>query len=79
MRSLASKPVLVIQGDRDATVPPEHGARLAAAAEAELWLVPGAHHCGAYFVDRPAYAERVTDFFRRHLEEAAGREGVEGG
>ena len=79
MRRLVSKPVLVIQGDRDATVPPEHGARLAAAADAELWLVPGAHHCGAYFVNRPAYAERVTDFFRLHLGEAAGREASEGG
>ncbi|MGH7542885.1 MAG: alpha/beta hydrolase, partial [Gemmatimonadota bacterium] len=74
MAGLASKPVLVIQGGRDATVPPEHGERLAAEAEAELWLVPAAHHCGAYFVDRPAYAERVTEFFRRHLREAPGRE-----
>ena len=78
MRRLTSKPVLVIQGDRDATVPPEHGARLAAAAEAELWLVPGAHHCGAYFVDRPAYVERVTDFFRLHLGDATSREAPEG-
>jgi pimeloyl-ACP methyl ester carboxylesterase len=79
MRQLASKPVLVIQGDRDATVPPEHGERLAAEAGAELWLVPGAHHCGAYFVDRSAYAERVTDFFRRHLGEIGGRGAAEGG
>ncbi|HKY60592.1 MAG TPA: alpha/beta fold hydrolase [Gemmatimonadota bacterium] len=79
MKSLASKPVLVIQGERDATVPAEHGERLAAAADAELWLVPGAHHCGAYFVDRPAYAERVTDFFRRHLVETGTAEAVEGG
>ena len=73
-KGLTSKPVLVIQGDRDATVPPEHGERLAAAAGAQLWLVPGAHHCGAYFIDRPAYAERVTDFFRRHLGETADRD-----
>lgn len=79
VRGLASKPVLVIQGDLDATVPPEHGERLAAEAGAELWLVPGAHHCGAYFVDRSAYAERVTGFFRRHLEDAAGHEAARGG
>lgn len=78
-RSLSSKPVLVIQGGRDATVPPEHGERLAVEAGAELWLVPDAHHCGAYFVDREAYAARVTDFFRRHLGAGSGREAVEGG
>ena len=76
--SLSSKPVLVIQGERDATVPPDHGKRLAAEAGAELWLVPGAHHCGAYFVDRPGYAERITDFFREHLGEDSTREAMEG-
>jgi pimeloyl-ACP methyl ester carboxylesterase len=79
MRNLASKPVLVIQGDRDGTVPLEHGQRLAAEADAELWLVPGAHHCGAYFVDRPAYADRVSAFFQRHLGEIGSREAAEGG
>jgi pimeloyl-ACP methyl ester carboxylesterase len=71
-KGLSSKPVLVIQGDRDATVPPAHGERLAAEAGAQLWRVPGAHHCGAYFVDRAAYAARVTGFFETHLGEDAG-------
>lgn len=61
------KPMLVIQGTADQTVPSEHAKRLAAEAGAELWLVPGAHHCGAYFVDRAAYTGRVTAFFQAHL------------
>ncbi len=70
------KPVLVIQGTADMTVPAEHGERLAAVAAAELWRVAGAHHCGAYFVDREAYTARVTDFFQRHLADSASADGL---
>ncbi|MGH7868313.1 MAG: hypothetical protein ACREP9_11995, partial [Candidatus Dormibacteraceae bacterium] len=33
----------------------------------EIWLVPGAAHCAAYWVDRPLYVERVAGFFARQL------------
>ncbi|MGH7572777.1 MAG: prolyl oligopeptidase family serine peptidase, partial [Gemmatimonadota bacterium] len=73
------KPMLVIHGTGDVTVPSEHAERLAAEAAADLWLVTGAHHCGAYFVDREAYTARVTAFFQRHLTDVAGRGGMVAG
>ncbi|MGH7565046.1 MAG: alpha/beta hydrolase [Gemmatimonadota bacterium] len=72
------KPMLVIHGTGDATVPSEQAERLAAEAPADLWLVPGAHHCGAYFVDREGYTARVTAFFQRHLADLAGTGGMVG-
>jgi fermentation-respiration switch protein FrsA (DUF1100 family) len=39
----------------------------AAGEPKELWIVPGTRHCGAYFVDRPAYVVRVGAFFARAL------------
>ncbi|MGH7558096.1 MAG: alpha/beta hydrolase [Gemmatimonadota bacterium] len=73
------KPILVIQGTGDVTVPYAHAQRLAAEAAADLWLVSGAHHCGAYFVDREAYTKRVTTFFQRHLAEVAETGGMVAG
>jgi len=39
----------------------------AAGEPKEQWIVPGTPHCGAYFVDRPAYVARVATFFARAL------------
>lgn len=66
---LAGTPLLLIHGTRDRWIPVEQARRLAAAAPdpSEAWLVEGAIHCGAYFVDRAAYCERVAAFFARHL------------
>jgi hypothetical protein len=33
----------------------------------ELWLLPDAGHCGAYFADRQAYVAKIETFFRRSL------------
>jgi fermentation-respiration switch protein FrsA (DUF1100 family) len=41
----------------------------AAGAPKELWLVPEAEHCGAYYVDRPAYLSKVITFFDLHLKQ----------
>lgn len=78
IRSL-DRPMLVIHGTGDLTVPAEHGERLADEGSAELWRVRGAHHCGAYFVDREAYTARVTAFFQRHLAETVEGEGAAAG
>lgn len=68
---LGKTPLLVIHGSRDGVVPPAHAERLAAAApSSEAWVVTGAHHCGAYFVDREAYCARVAAFFQRSLPPA---------
>ena len=69
---LAGTPLLLIHGTRDRWIPLEQARRLIEAAPppTESWLVEGAIHCGAYFVDRAAYCERVAAFFTRHLGHA---------
>jgi len=68
--ALASRPLLIIHGGADTTVDPQDALLLYRAAREpkELWLVPEADHCGAYFVDRPRYVKRVTAFFEKHLQ-----------
>jgi len=68
---IAPRPLLIIHGEDDASVPVGHARRLAEAAPAaQLWLLPGVGHVGAYFVHRAEYVERVLRFFRRSLLEA---------
>ena len=66
---LAPRPLLLIHGTDDEMIPVSHAHRLYAAAREpkELWLAPGANHCGAYFLDRPAYCQRVIAFFTAGL------------
>ena len=67
--ALAPRPLLIIHGTSDLVTPVEHAHRLHAAAgePKELWIAEGAHHCGAYFLDRRVYVERVAAFFARAL------------
>jgi fermentation-respiration switch protein FrsA (DUF1100 family) len=67
--AVAPRPILIIHGACDSTVPAEHARRLFAAAgqPKDLWVAEGAEHCGAYFVDRAAYCARVNAFFAQHL------------
>ena len=67
---ITPRPILIIHGGRDSIVSPNDAALLYAAAQEpkELWVLPGADHCGAYFEDRHAYVKRVTDFFDLHLK-----------
>lgn len=69
VRAWHPRPLLVIHGDRDRVIPPEHGERLAAAggSDAELWMVPNAPHVGCRRVAGGEYSRRVTGFFRQHL------------
>jgi pimeloyl-ACP methyl ester carboxylesterase len=71
LAALARTPILLIHGTRDYWIPIDHFQRLAEAAPAstESWIVDGALHCGAYFVDRPGYCARVAAFFEAHLGE----------
>jgi dipeptidyl aminopeptidase/acylaminoacyl peptidase len=73
LAELSGKPLLFIHGTRDRWIPLAQARRLIESApeSAEAWVVEGAIHCGAYFVDREAYCERVATFFTRHL---GGRE-----
>jgi len=68
---LASRTLLLIHGGRDSMVDPQDAYLLyqAAASPKELWIVPEADHCCAYFVDRPAYISKMISFFELHLKQ----------
>lgn len=68
---IAPRPLLIIHGADDVQIPVSHAYRLyeAAGEPKQLWLAAGANHCGAYFLDRPAYCQRVTSFFDQSLAE----------
>lgn len=65
----APRPVLIVGGDGDAIVPPEHAQRLfrAAGAPRELYVVPTAGHGDYAHADPQGYPRRVVEFFARAL------------
>jgi uncharacterized protein len=67
---IAPRPILIIHGGKDSIVDPRDATLLYAAAQEpkELWFLPNADHCGAYFEDRQAYVKKVNDFFDLHLK-----------
>jgi fermentation-respiration switch protein FrsA (DUF1100 family) len=64
------RPILIIHGGKDSIVNPQDAMLLYKAANEpkELWLLPEADHCGAYFVDRLAYTKKVITFFEQALK-----------
>jgi fermentation-respiration switch protein FrsA (DUF1100 family) len=68
---IAPRPILIIHGGKDTVVDPHDAPLLFAAAQEpkELWIVPEADHCGAYFADRPLYVKKIMDFFEVHLKQ----------
>ncbi len=70
---LAPRPILLIHGERDTMVDPHDATLLYRAANEpkQLWMVPQAEHCGAYFEDRGAYISRLVAFFAQHLKGAS--------
>ena len=67
---ISPRPILIIHGGKDSIVNPNDATLLYAAAQEpkELWFLPEADHCGAYFEDRQAYVKKVTEFFDLHLK-----------
>jgi alpha-beta hydrolase superfamily lysophospholipase len=67
--AIAPRPIMLLHGDADSTVPVEQAHRLYAAAgePKQLLIAPGAEHCGAYFADRTGYCARLNAFFAQHL------------
>jgi uncharacterized protein len=65
---LGPRPVLVVAGDADLTVPPSDGVVLTKAIgpSASLWTIRGASH-GGYAAADPAFPGRVADFFTQRL------------
>lgn len=68
--AVSPRPLLLIHGGADTLIPIRHAHEMFHVAwePKELWIVEGAEHCGGYFVDRPAYVERVAAFFERYLD-----------
>lgn len=66
---IAPRPVFLIHGVDDSRVPVCHVRQLYAAAREPrlVWEIPGAEHCGGYFVDRVGYCRRVVEFFDQYL------------
>ena len=67
---ISPRPILIIHGGRDSIVDPKDASLLYEAAREpkELWFLPDANHCGAYFEDREAYVKKILDFFDLHLK-----------
>lgn len=63
------RPVLLIHGQEDDSVPPDHSQRILAAGgdNVDVWWVPGAHHFDAHEVVPDEYAQRIRAFFTRAL------------
>jgi len=72
---IAPRPILIIHGGKDTVVDPHDAPLLYAAAQEpkELWMVPEADHCGAYFANRPLYVKKLIDFFEEHLKQQPAR------
>jgi fermentation-respiration switch protein FrsA (DUF1100 family) len=69
---LSPRPILLIQGLKDTVVNPRDATLLyeAAGEPKELWVLPEADHCGAYFVDRAVYVKKLVDFFEQNLKQS---------
>lgn len=66
---ISPRPIFIIHGTADTTVPPGNSLRNYAAAgePKQLWLVPGAAHTQSRTVAGATYTRRVVAFFRRYL------------
>jgi dipeptidyl aminopeptidase/acylaminoacyl peptidase len=66
---IAPRPVFIIGGELDTTVPPFMARELYQAAREpkELWIVGGAHHVDYASVAPGEYRNRLTSFFQRTL------------
>ena len=67
--AISPRPLLIVHGEADSLIPVGHAHALFETARApkDLWIIPGAEHCGGYFADRPGYVARVADFFQQQL------------
>ncbi|MFC1687805.1 alpha/beta hydrolase, partial [Patescibacteria group bacterium] len=73
---LDPRPVLIIHGSRDETVPSQQAFELlkSSRGNTELWTIPGADHHGAYKVMQEKYEKRIIDFYTKHLLAAHSQE-----
>ena len=61
-------PILVIHGDNDTFVVPEHSKKVAAASDSvKLVLIPNANHAQAIFYDEELYKKELLSFLDKHM------------
>lgn len=68
VEKMTTRPILLIHGTADQTIPHENSEKLAAKSAhplTELWLVPEAGHVRSYAQNPDAYANKVLAFLRR--------------
>ncbi len=69
IQRIGPRPVLIIHGQQDHLIPESEAEQLKAALpSAEMWIVPGVDHAGAYRADPATYTQRVADFFDKNLK-----------
>lgn len=73
-------PVLLIHGERDMTINPNHGVILAKAApdRVQLWIVPNAGHTMAWAAEHQEFERRVLGWFESHQLVALSRRVCQG-
>jgi uncharacterized protein len=69
--SISPRPVFLMQGGKDQTVPPDSGQRLydAASEPRQLWFDPDLGHCEFYWARPKEYEKRIVAFFDKYLLE----------
>jgi dipeptidyl aminopeptidase/acylaminoacyl peptidase len=70
--NLGGRKVMLIHGDKDSLVPVSEAYYMLKAAGgdktvADFWIVPGAVHVGAYFLQPAVYLQRISRFFDGQL------------
>ena len=70
---IAPRPVLLIHGGRDKTVPPGEGEALyrAAGEPKRWWLIPESEHATCYYDRTEEYVQKITKFFQDAFLRAA--------
>lgn len=69
---LAPRPLLVVVGEADSRIPPQHSTLLFDAAQEpkEIWRMPGVEHTDGWNREPEAYRARAVAFFDRSLRGA---------
>jgi pimeloyl-ACP methyl ester carboxylesterase len=62
------RPILLIYGDREVSLPGGYQQKAAAGDNAELWIIPGAGHGGYRQLAAAEYETRIMAFFDRTLK-----------
>jgi alpha-beta hydrolase superfamily lysophospholipase len=67
---ISPRPVLLITGDQDSMIPPDHTKNLYQAARTpkELWVIKGASHGSTMAVAQDRYYQKVSLFFKEALQ-----------